>query len=171
MIVPNGTNFIPRPADSVPLRKGSGHMQHTYGSSGAPHTHDPIDELETQTLLQSQLEADTKVKTLQLRISGQLQTIRVLESQLSETQTTLALRNQQLARSESRIKVLEPKERERAALLSKSKLKEEQGQFIARAEETIEKYRVRSIFPLIISYYFPSCIFARLLGHKYIKQY
>jgi uncharacterized coiled-coil protein SlyX len=102
--------------------------------------------------MQSQVEAETKIKTLQLRVSGQLQAIRVLESQLSDAQATIALRTQQLARAESRLKVLEPRERERerererSAQATKFRIKEDQLRNVVKAEETIEKYRVSEEF-------------------------
>ena len=79
------------------------------GSSGTPvhttpHTHDissggvPVsaDSKEMKT-----------IRSLQLRLSGQLQTIRVLEGQLGESNSLLETRNKQLSLVESRLKQMQ----------------------------------------------------------------
>lgn len=90
-------------------------------------------------------EADVKIKSLTLRITGQLQTIRVLETQLGELQHSLKLKSLQASQAESRVRLLlEPREKEKVIFLAKSKSKEEARLQQARvgAEDGAERLKV-----------------------------
>lgn len=91
-------------------------------------------------------EAEVKIKSLTLRITGQLQTIRVLETQLGEVQHSLKLKSLQASQAESRIKMLEPREKEKVLLLAKSKSKENARLLLARAgaDDSAERLKVIS---------------------------
>ena len=86
-------------------------------------------------------ESDLKIKSLQLRITGQLQTIRVLETQLADTQRSLEMRSLLVKQVESRLRQLEPKDKG-TTILCKAKLKEEVKQQSLKAEERGERYKV-----------------------------
>ena len=61
--------------------------------STQPTVEKPVDE----EGMEAALEAETKLRTLKLRVAGQQQTIKVLEAQLSEALQTIEIRNKQLA--------------------------------------------------------------------------
>lgn len=90
--------------------------------------------------LDLKVESDLKIKSLQLRITGQLQTIRVLETQLGDTQRSLEMRSQLVKQMEGRLKQLEPKDK--GTLSTKTKAKEELKQLSAKADERVERYKV-----------------------------
>lgn len=91
-------------------------------------------------------EAEVKIKSLTLRITGQLQTIRVLETQLGEVQHSLKLKSLQASQAESRLKMLEPREKEKVLLFAKSKSKENARLQLARAgaDDSAERLKVIS---------------------------
>jgi hypothetical protein len=110
------------------------------------------DEETERDLLKAEAEAEVKIKSLTLRITGQLQTIRVLETQLGEVQHSLKLKSLQASQAESRIKMLEPREKEKVILLARSKSKENARLQLARAgaDDSAERLKVtgRVIFLL-----------------------
>jgi uncharacterized coiled-coil protein SlyX len=86
-----------------------------------------------------EVEAEARVKGLRLRLSGQLNTIRSLETQLAESGELLGARNKQLAQAHARLKALEPV----AAAASKATIplgKESAGR-VRAAEETAERFK------------------------------
>jgi hypothetical protein len=103
----------------------------------------PEEEVE-RDLLKAEAEAEVKIKSLTLRITGQLQTIRVLETQLGEMQHSLKLKSLQAAQAESRIKMLEPREKEKVIMFAKSKSKENARLQLARAgaDDSAERLKV-----------------------------
>lgn len=103
----------------------------------------PEEEAEAEADL-LKAEAEVKIKSLTLRITGQLQTIRVLETQLGEVQHSLKLKSLQASQAESRIKMLEPREKEKVIMLAKSKSKEHARLQLARAgaDDSAERLKV-----------------------------
>ena len=80
------------------------------------------------------VEADSKMKSLTLRITGQLQTIRVLETQLGEAQQALKVKTLQASHAENRLnQQMEPREKDKAAHM-KAKSKEELRLQLAKTE-------------------------------------
>ena len=92
---------------------------------------------------------ETKLKSLQLRISGQLQTIRTLEMKLSEVHETLELRTKQLSNAELRLKQLSTtenstsfyggKDKDKSSLLTAVKAIKDAK---AGANDNAERYKV-----------------------------
>ena len=83
---------------------------------------------------QAKVEADSKVKSLTLRITGQLQTIRVLETQLGEVQQALKVKTLQASHAEIRLnQQMEPREKDKAAHM-RTKTKEELRLQVAKTE-------------------------------------
>jgi len=57
----------------------------------------PVAPVLDEAGMEAAIEAETKLRTLKLRVAGQQQTIKVLEAQLSEALQTLDIRNKQLS--------------------------------------------------------------------------
>ena len=91
---------------------------------------------ETFDATEIEVEAQSKIKALQLRLTGQRNTIRSLEQQLSETTDVLTARNKQLAVAHARLKALDTKVNS-----SKQALPGEDSRLKA-AEDAVEKYKV-----------------------------
>jgi uncharacterized coiled-coil protein SlyX len=97
------------------------------------------------------LDLETKVKSLELRVSGQLKSIRSLETQLADSQGQLTDRDKQLASMTNRQRNLETKEKSLLAQIKE--LQHAQGPVhrhesrlhSVRTEEALDRYKVRSI--------------------------
>ena len=111
------------------------HLPVNLASTSVSIIGDSVDDIDLK------VESDLKIKSLQLRITGQLQTIRVLETQLAETQRSLEMRSLLVKQVESRLRQLEPKEKG-ISITCKAKVKEEVKQQSLKAEERVERYKV-----------------------------
>lgn len=56
-----------------------------------------------------EIETDAKIRKLNLRLQGQLQTIRTLETQLSDSHEQLESKNKQISQLSTKVKQLESK--------------------------------------------------------------
>ena len=89
------------------------------------------------------VEADSKMKSLTLRITGQLQTIRVLETQLGEAQQALKVKTLQASHAENRLsQQMEPRDKDKAAHM-KAKSKEELRLQVAKTEADSHAERLK----------------------------
>lgn len=114
-----------RPSNTVPLH--------------APKSPAVVEEVhfpkEAFDATEIEVEAQSKIKALNLRLSGQRNTIRSLEQQLAETTEVLTARNKQLAVAHARLKALDSKFNTKQATAGDDvRLK--------AAEEAVEKYKV-----------------------------
>ena len=122
----------------VSVREERGVSNAKYRDSHPPALPPPLPPVEEEE--DTKVETDLKIKSLQLRVTGQLRTIRVLETQLAETQSSLESRSQLVVQVESRLKQLEP--RERTTSSHKAKSMEDARQLSAKADEKVERYKV-----------------------------
>ena len=92
----------------------------------------------------AKLGADLKIKSLMLRITGQLQTIRVLEVQLGEAQGSLKQKCLEVAKAEGKLKQLEPKEKDRLNYTTKVRSKEDSKLLRAKigADDNAARFKV-----------------------------
>ena len=94
----------------------------------------------------AKLGSDLKMKSLMLRITGQLQTIRVLEVQLGEAQGSLKQKCLEVAKAEGKLKQFEPKEKDRLNYTSKVRSKEDSKLLRAKlgADDNAARFKVFS---------------------------
>ena len=94
----------------------------------------------------AKLGSDLKIKSLMLRITGQLQTIRVLEVQLGEAQGSLKLKCLEVAKAEVKLKQFEPKEKDRLNYTTKVRSKEDSRLLRAKigADDNAARFKVLS---------------------------
>ena len=92
----------------------------------------------------AKLGSDLKIKSLMLRITGQLQTIRVLEVQLGEAQGSLKQKCLEVAKAEGKLKQLEPKEKDRLNYITKVRSKEDSKLLRAKigADDNAARFKV-----------------------------
>ncbi len=88
-------------------------------------------------------EVDAKLKTQQLRIAGQVQTIKALEAQLGETMETLAERTRQLAHADSRVKAMH-KELQRETRRASERVQENTKILESRRGDLLEKFKAQN---------------------------
>lgn len=96
----------------------------------------------------AKLGSDLKIKSLMLRITGQLQTIRVLEVQLGEAQGSLKQKCLEVAKAEVKLKQFEPKEKDRLNYTTKVRSKEDSRLLRAKigADDNAARFKVLSLW-------------------------
>ena len=125
----------------------SGHASRIASNNTVEEVHFPravgIDTTEIE------VEAESRVKSLQLRLQGQLQTIRSLESQLSEALQLVEARNKQLAHCNARLKAHSSSTTSAAAgssgantAVNNSNVNLRSEAAVAKATELAEQYKV-----------------------------
>ena len=106
--------------------------------------HDNEDEMsEHYQLDEDAAEVDAKLRTQQLRISGQAQTIKALEAQLSETLETLEERTRQLTHADTRVKAMH-KELQRETRRASERVQENTKILESRRGDLLEKYKAQN---------------------------
>ena len=88
-------------------------------------------------------ELDAKLKTQQLRIAGQAQTIKALETQLGEALETLEERTRQLNHADSRVKAMH-KELQRETRRASERVQENAKVLESRRGDLLEKFKAQN---------------------------
>jgi hypothetical protein len=95
------------------------------------------------SLQNDNIESETKLRTLTLRLSGQKSSIKALETQLAEALQMLEIRNQEISQVNSRLRILEVKDKNK---ITKSTLNNNKhdGESYRLVVEDLEKCKVMS---------------------------
>lgn len=88
------------------------------------------------------IDTEMRLKSLNLRIKGQIQTIRTLESQLQESLEVIDIRNKQLKQEQSKTAMLEKKLSLAQTLSRPSESGSNSSTHVKNAEQLASKYKV-----------------------------